>query len=120
MKKDTPSSAKRKDTRLVQGGSSTINKKSVGWWERDPNFVSYADDDIIIYSLPVIYDGRPDLLSYDLYDNNNLEWVILQFNRIVDINEEFVAGVRLRVPSRNRLYTSLLVKSVSHENNSNV
>ena len=107
-----PSSIKRKDSRYVQGGTSTINKKSVGWWERDQT-IEFADDDIIITALPQLYDGRPDLLSYDLYDNNNLEWVILQVNKIVDINEEFVAGATIRVPSRRRLFSSILTKTTT-------
>lgn len=109
------SSVVRKDTRYVQGGVSTVNEKNVGWWERSPTFSQRADDDIVIEALPAIYEGRPDLLSYDLYGNNNLEWVILQYNRIVDINEEFVAGAKLVVPSRERLFSSMLIKTVTVE-----
>lgn len=113
--KNIPSSAKRKDTRYVQGGTTTVNKKSVGWWERDVNLLTMADDDIIIEGLPATYDGRPDLLSFDLYGSNNLEWVILQFNSIVDINEEFVTGAKIKAPSRTRLFSSILIKTVSNE-----
>src|SRR3982751_3854099 len=112
---DIPSSVKRKDSRYVQGGTSVVNKRSVGWWERNPDISAQADDDIIIQSLPVVYAGRPDLLSFDLYENNNLEWIILQSNKIVDINEEFVAGVKLRVPSKRRVFSNILIKTVNHE-----
>lgn len=113
--KEIPSSVKRKDTRFVQGGTTTVNKKSVGWWERDVKLLERADDDIIIYSLPAVFAGRPDLISFDLYGSNNLEWVILQYNNVVDINEEIVAGARLVVPSRERLFSSILIKTVTHE-----
>lgn len=113
--KDNPSSVKRKDTRYVQGGATTVNKKSVGWWERDENLSVTADDDVVINSLPATYNGRPDLLSFDLYGSNNLEWVILQYNSIVDINEEFVTGAKITAPSRTRLFSSILIKTVTHE-----
>lgn len=112
---NNPSSTNRKDTRYVQGGTTTIKKKTVGWWERNPDFTKRADDDIVIKSLPAVYNGRPDLLSYDIYGNNNLEWVILQYNNIVDINEEFVTGVDLVLPSINRLFSSMLIKSIGFE-----
>ena len=112
---DTPSSVKRKDTRYVQGGTTTVRSKSVGWWERSDALSKRADDDIIIFSLPAVYEGRPDILAYDLYENNNLEWVILQYNSIVDINEEFVAGAKIVAPSRERLFSSILIKTLSNE-----
>jgi hypothetical protein len=110
------SSVKRKDTRYVQGGKAETTKKYVGWWERSNTLISSAPDDIVIDSLPLIYEGRPDLLSYDLYDNNNLEWIILQYNSIVDINEEFVEGARLVVPSVARVFGSILVKTLDYGN----
>lgn len=112
---DNPSSVNRKDTRYVQGGTTTVNTKNVGWWERDGKLAEIADDDIIVYSLPVSYAGRPDLLSFDLYGSNNLEWVILQYNSIVDVNEEFVAGARITAPSRTRLFSSILIKTINYE-----
>lgn len=108
------SSVKRKDTRYVQGGTTTVSKKAVGWWERDNTLNEPAADDIEIVALPMLYDGRPDLLSYDLYGNNNLEWIILQFNNIVDINEEFVAGANIKAPSRSRVLGAILTKTIDY------
>lgn len=109
-----PSSAKSKETRYVQGGETTVHQKSVGWWERDNSISVKANGDIEITSLPAVYNGRPDLLSYDLYGNNNLEWIILQYNHIVDINEEFVTGARLFAPSKARVFGSILIKTIAH------
>jgi hypothetical protein len=109
------SSVLRKDTRYVQGGTTTVSKKKVGWWERSPTFTERAPDDIVIQSLPVVYDGAPGLLAYDIYQSNNLEWVVLQYNNIVDVNEEFVAGARIVLPSPERLFSSMLIKTVTHE-----
>lgn len=109
---NSPSSVKSKESRYVQGGESTINQKSVGWWERDLTISVRSNGDYEIESLPVVYHGRPDLLSYDLYGHNNLEWLILQYNNIVDINEEFVAGATIYAPSKSRVFGSILVKTV--------
>ena len=113
--KTNPSSVKRKDTRYVQGGTTTVHKKSVGWWERSATLIERAADDITILSLPALYDGRPDLLSFDMYGSNNLEWLILQFNSIVDINEEFVTGATITLPSHTRVFSSILTKTINHE-----
>ncbi len=113
--KSNPSSVQRKDTRYVQGGTTTVNKKSVGWWERSATLIEQASDDITIQSLPAFYGGRPDLLSFDIYGNNNLEWIILQFNSIVDINEEFVTGATIKLPSKARVFSSILTKTINHE-----
>jgi hypothetical protein len=104
-----------KNTRYVQGGISTLKQNSIAWWNRAPDFTKRSDTDIIIFSLPVLYAGRPDLLAFDLYQNNNLEWVILQYNNIVDINEEFVTGAYLIVPSKDRLFSSMLIKTLIYE-----
>lgn len=106
------SSVLKKSTRYVQGGVATVKQKNVGWWEREPAFNKFADDDIIIYRLPMIYERRPDLLAYDLYQDDSLEWVILQFCNIIDINEEFVQGAKLRLPSKPRLLSRMLIKVV--------
>lgn len=110
-----PSSVRRRDSRFVQGGTSTVKEKAVGWWERKEGFNTRADDDIDIKSLPAFYNGRPDLLSYDLYQNNNLEWIILQYNNIVDINEEFVTGARILAPSPSRVNGAMLTTTVSSD-----
>lgn len=109
-----PSSLENKNSRYVQGGTATKNKRSVGWWDRDLELAERAKDDIIIASLPAVYAGRPDLLSFDLYDNNNLEWIILQYNHIVDINEEFVTGAKIIAPSRARVFSAILTKTISY------
>lgn len=110
-----PSSVKRKDTRYVQGGTTTVKSNAVAWWER--NVIPTASDDITIKALPMLYAGRPDLLSFDLWGDNNLEWIILQFNNIVDINEEFVAGAVIKLPSRTRVFGAILTKTIDYSEN---
>lgn len=109
-------SALRRRTRYVQGGTSEMSGKNLKFWERDLTLLEEAPDDEFIQSLPSVYSGRPGLLAYDLYDDEGLEWIILQCNNIVDLEEEFVTGVSLRVPSRRRVNTAILVKTVNFVN----
>ena len=117
---DKVTSAYQGESRFVQGGKVTIKKKAVGWWERSPFLSKRADDDIIIESLPAQYNGRPDLLAYDMYGSNNLEWLVLQYNKIVDINEEFATGARLVLPTKFRVYNSMLINTVDYTEDDNV
>lgn len=104
------SSIFKKRSRYAQGGVSEIRGKFLGWWERDPTIAMESDDDVYINGLPAVYEGRPDLLAQDLYGDAGLEWIILQSNLIVDLNEEFVTGVKLRVPSNHRVHSVILAK----------
>lgn len=107
------SSVLKRYTRHTQGGVCDVKKKKIGWWERRTDFLNFQADDIIIESLPKVYSLRPSLLAYDLYQRDDLAWLVLQFNNIVDIEEEFVTGVSLRLPSRQRVQFSILTKSIN-------
>ncbi len=107
-----PTSLDKKNSRFVQGGKTDIFERRLGWWDRFPNFARHTKGGLTIDKLPAKYDGRPDLLSYDAYGDNNLEWVILQANNIVDINEEFVTGATIKLPHPKMLKSSILTKMV--------
>lgn len=106
------SSIRRKTSRFVQGGNVVVKSKKLGWWERSKTFTIPSGDDLVIESLPAVYSGRPDLLSFDMYGDNNLEWVILQYNNIVDINEEFVTGATIYIPNKDRLFNVMLTTAL--------
>lgn len=111
---NTPKSTRNRNSRYVQGGTSTVTQKSVGWWERNPTFSVRAVDDITVLALPMVYEGRADLLAHDLYGRSDLEWVILQYNNIVDVTEEFVAGATIVAPSKARVFGSILSKTIDY------
>ncbi len=94
------------NSRYVQGGVTDVYPDRLGWWERTPP--TFSSDDIMIPSLNPKYNTRPDLLAYDLYGKAVLAWVILWYNTIVDINEEFISGASIRCPSSARLFSSIL------------
>ncbi len=100
-----PSSLNNRNSRYTQGGDVEVFDERLGWWERivfEP-----ADDDIPIV-ISSDFHKRPDLLAKMLYGKQQLAWVILQFNNILDVNTEFVAGKRITVPSEARVLIDLL------------
>jgi len=106
------SSVQDKQSRYVQGGETNVYSNRLGWWERET--IPTADDDIEV-NIVARYDGRPDLMAFDLYGKAAYMWVILQFNGILDINTEFTKGTVLRVPSYQRTVFDITTKP----NNSN-
>ena len=94
-----------KDSRYVQGGTTTVEVDKLAWWER---ILFVEDTSDIIFTLTAQYNRRPDILAKTLYGKATLMWVILQLNNINDINEEFIEGKELRLPTRERIQLEIL------------
>lgn len=92
-------------SRYVQGGLTDVFQNRLGWW--DGYVLTTAPDDIKII-LDAKYNTRPDLLAFDMYGKSTLQWLVLQYNLIVDINEEFVTGATMILPSKSRVFQSIL------------
>ena len=92
-------------SRYTQGGISDKYANRVGWWER--RVIQEDDNDLKITVRPD-EDRRPDKVAYRLYRDPTLAWVVLQFNKIVDIETEFRAGTDLRAPTERRVYLDIL------------
>ena len=103
----TNNSADSDRSRYSQGGDTDQFLQRLGWWERI-NFTQ-SDDDVTI-----VVDSRtarrPDLIAFDLYRLASLQWFVLQFNNIVDVNTEVVSGARLRLPAPSRVFSSILTR----------
>ncbi len=93
-------------SRYVQGGQTDVFPSRLGWWD-GITFTTASDD--LKFTLEARYNTRPDLLAYDVYGKSTLMWVVLQYNAIVDINEEFITGVTVILPSKSRLFSSILI-----------
>jgi hypothetical protein len=93
------------NSRYTNGGTTEVEGNFVQWWERN-TFTQDASD--LIYVLERRYEGRPDMLASVFYNDSSLWWVILQFNNILDINEEFVVGTQLRIPTLERVQKDFL------------
>ncbi len=93
--------------RYNQGGDTTVNGNSIGWWEQ--RIFQKSDTDI-----PVVitkqYDRAPDILAFELYGKATLQWFILQYANIIDVNTEFVPGVTILLPTRARLFGEILTR----------
>lgn len=86
--------------RYKMGGTTTVVNGQIRWWERKI-FKQNVDD--LVFTLPKKYEGRPDLLAHDVYGTYMLSWLVLQFNNIIDVQNEFVSGVKLRLPTSARV-----------------
>jgi hypothetical protein len=94
--------------RYRQGGDTTAVPNRLGWWERH-SFPKSTDD--IPFKITAKYISRPDLIAFDVYGRSKLMWVILQYNNIIDINQELTEGRILALPSVRRLQTEILTSS---------
>lgn len=110
--KDKTSLAKRY-SRMLNGGTTEIKGDKLGWWERR-DLQKNTNTDIRI-RIPEVFDGRPDLLAFRIYRNSSLFWLILQYNNIVDIEEEFTTGKEIIVPARDRTVSSIVNRSIRKE-----
>lgn len=103
------SSLTRQHSRYVQGGDTQKFADRIGYWQR--RIIPRHDTDETII-LEAKYDRKPWLLAHDKYQDVELMWVILQYNTILDIETEFVAGVELRLPTATRLFMDILSRRV--------
>lgn len=102
------SSLLKYNSRYLQGGKAYQVGSKIGWWERYPLAVDPDAADITIDS---VLAGRPDILAYQLYGTSKLEWVILQYNNIVDIQESFSVGSIIKAPSSAYVFATILTRS---------
>lgn len=95
-------------SRYTQGGDTDRFRKRLGFWDRYSFPLANDDVNVVVTSRTQF---RPDLVAFDLYQQAKLQWFVLQYNSIVDINEEFIVGKRLVLPTPQRLLSSLLSRS---------
>lgn len=94
--------------RYTKGGDTDKRETRLGWWERDLSINKRHEDDIT-FLVDATSAKRPDLISYIVYGRHDLEWLVRQYNNIVDINEELVAGVYITLPSPDRALNDLTI-----------
>lgn len=64
----------------------------------------------VYYTLPKVYEYRPDMLAYDLYGDSRLWWVFAARNPNVLGNDpyfDFVTGVKIYIPKADTLQQAL-------------
>ena len=103
------SSLRKRLTRYLQGGTSELSGDKIAWWERK-EISKPAMDDISIF-IDMVFAERPDLVAEQYYSTAELEWLVLQYNNIIDIKEEFVYGKTITIPSNSRVRNSITSSS---------
>lgn len=101
-------SLERKTSRYVQGGTTELTQNRLGFWDRQ---IFPKDSTDVVVTLDTKYHKRPWLLAYDVYKDVSLTWFILQYNTVLDIETEFVAGVTITYPTPFRLKIGILNRS---------
>ena len=100
-----PNSTERRNSRYTQGGVTDIFPDRLGWWER--RIIRQRDDDIF-HTITSQEAGRADLIAFNQYGDANLDWLVLQYNNIVDNVVELTEGAEIRLPPKDRVSLSIL------------
>lgn len=106
---ENKTSMRKKNSRYLQGGTTDVYKERLGWWERRTDIPNNQFDDTV-FTITKRYEHRPYLVAKIFLGREDLEWLVLQYNEIVDIMEEFVAGREIRIPSKSRVNFSITTK----------
>lgn len=74
-----------------------------GYYE--PIDIPFDDTTDYYYIIPSGYDCKPGNLSYELFGTPKLYWIFSYFNKdiIVDPIFDIQAGLKIRVPDKDRL-----------------
>ena len=94
-------------TRYVVGGTTDVFSDRLGYWSMAD--IEHGQPDDITLTITPNLQFRPDLVSYIYYKRTDLEWLVLQYNYILDINEEFITGNTITIPSYDRVFSSILI-----------
>lgn len=104
-------SINQRDGRYTQGGITDSFPNRLGWWER--RTIPKDDSDIYLI-VSKRGEGRPDLISDQIYGSAYYAWFIMQYNSIVDPVEELVTGKKLRLPIPSRLKINIINQSLKN------
>jgi hypothetical protein len=108
-------SIRKKYSRYLQGGDTEVFSQRLGWWEKRTDIpVDQIDDSTFIITKKFEY--KPGLVAKIFLGREDLEWLILQYNNIVDIMEEFVIGREIKIPSKQRTDFSIVIKPTVRSN----
>jgi len=61
------------------------------------------DDSISLYTIPLAFNFRPDLISNLFYGTGDLHWVITYINDINDSPEGYYTGRVIKVPTPKKV-----------------
>lgn len=89
-----------KQTRYAMGGTTADNQVGTGFWDRR-NIQQQSDDlFVVINSVTARF---PHLITKQVYNRDNLLWLLLQYNNIIDPVGELIVGKTVRLPQPYRI-----------------
>lgn len=53
-------------------------------------------------------EARPDIIAYQIYGDAKLAWLVMQYNDIVDPEEEMLRGKQLVLPLPSRVNFTMM------------
>lgn len=65
-----------------------------------------ATNEDTIFTIPIQYQYRIDLISYNFYGTSLWDWVIEDANNIKDPIKDIIAGKKIIIPSISKIYAS--------------
>lgn len=110
MPYNTLSSAQNSLCRYVQGGTTYSSPYGIGWWNR---FIFPTAPDDVQVMVNTRYVNRADLIAFDMYGISDLEWLVLQYNNILNPKQELVKGTLLMLPSNYRVQTQIMTQRIA-------
>ena len=72
-----------------------------------PAFIANQSTTSTNYIVPSSREGRPDLISNDMYNTPNYYWVIVAFNSPLDPLNWPKTGMTIRIPNLNSVIEAL-------------
>lgn len=87
-------------TRYNFGGTTIDNAVGTGIWTRKA-FPRLSND--VFVTLTPQTCTHLNLITYKLYGDDTLGWLVLQYNDIIDPVEELVPGITIAMPHPSRI-----------------
>lgn len=69
----------------------------------DLNSLKFNDEMVYIYIVPLKYEGRPDLISLDIYGDTSYQVFLSYFNKIKNTPEDYTVGKKIKYIRKNLL-----------------
>lgn len=71
--------------------------------ELDKKYFNFDESNIDRYIIPLKYEGRPDLIAFEIYGDTSYQVFLTYFNKIYDTPEGYYRGRVLKFVNRSFL-----------------
>lgn len=89
-----PQSRFRNTESVLYNGNETF-----GTWSQADLFIRpKSPGDYFLYTVTNSYEGRPDLIAFEVYNSSELDWIIIAYNKPRQVLNWPIAGDVIKVP----------------------